>query len=284
MTRSCHLQQKMCQILLYFGDTMQAHFSLERELNSQLVCKEVLNDIGPFHFHSQIELYFVDEGQIEAFVNHHRYIMKLGEMSVALSYDAHIYHAIGNTKSSLLIIPTHMCETFLSCLQGKKLKSPYIRNAQAVEKMRQCFDEIRKCTNPVSQQGYLYVILGIILDNIELEEDAVNADNSLTSKLLFYINDHFKEDIDVDSIACTLGYSTNYLSRFFKRTFRIGIPQYINFLRLRNAILLMQKGQYSHTYCALESGFNSVRTFYRAFQNEFHCSPREYFSQGNPNV
>lgn len=260
---------------------MQAHFSLERELNSQLVCKEVINDIGPFHFHSQIELYFVDEGQIEAFVNNHRYIMQQGEMSVALSYDPHIYQALGNAKSSLLIIPVAMCGAFLTALQGKRLKSPFIRNKTDVKKMKQCFENIRLCTNPVTRQGYLYVILGLILDNILLEAPEAVPDSSLSSKLLFYINYHFKEPLSIDSIASHLGYSPSYLSKYFKNTFRIGLPQYINFLRLRNALLLMQEGKHSHTYCALESGFNSVRTFYRVFQNEFHCSPREYLEKGH---
>jgi len=52
--------------------------------------------------------------------------------------------------------------------------------------------------------------------------------------------------------------------------------QYVNILRLRNALLLMKNRKHTHTYCALESGFPSVRTFYRVFQSEMHCSPREY--------
>ncbi|MBR5507809.1 MAG: helix-turn-helix domain-containing protein [Clostridia bacterium] len=38
----------------------------------------------------------------------------------------------------------------------------------------------------------------------------------------------------------------------------------------------MQKKKYTITYCALESGFNSLRTFFRAFNKEFHMSPKEY--------
>ena len=30
------------------------------------------------------------------------------------------------------------------------------------------------------------------------------------------------------------------------------------------------------TYCATESGFSSMRTFYRVFREEFSCSPRAY--------
>ncbi|MBQ7089957.1 MAG: helix-turn-helix transcriptional regulator, partial [Clostridia bacterium] len=38
----------------------------------------------------------------------------------------------------------------------------------------------------------------------------------------------------------------------------------------------MKDPQNSIMDCAFESGFSSVRTFYRAFAAEFGCSPKEY--------
>jgi AraC-like DNA-binding protein len=47
-------------------------------------------------------------------------------------------------------------------------------------------------------------------------------------------------------------------------------------LRLREAVLLLKKGEYGVTKCALESGFGSTRSFYRAFHEEFGVTPKEY--------
>ena len=44
---------------------MHAEFGLKRESDNSLFYKEWKNDNGIFHFHSQIELYFVDEGEME---------------------------------------------------------------------------------------------------------------------------------------------------------------------------------------------------------------------------
>ena len=55
--------------------------------------------------------------------------------------------------------------------------------------------------------------------------------------------------------------------------------KYLTIVRLKNALMLMYEKKHSITYCALESGFSSVRTFYRAFSEEFACSPKEYISQ-----
>ena len=62
---------------------MRLHFDMEREQSRELL-KEVTNDNIDgqchFNFHSQIELYFVDEGQIDAFVNHQRRLLKIDQM------------------------------------------------------------------------------------------------------------------------------------------------------------------------------------------------------------
>ena len=60
-----------------------------------------------------------------------------------------------------------------------------------------------------------------------------------------------------------------------------GISQYITMVRLKHAVVLMQDEKHSITYCALESGFNSMRSFYRAFAKEFGCSPKEYIEKTN---
>ena len=66
---------------------MYTHFDIERERSRELF-KELTNDnidgICHFNFHSQIELYFVDDGQIDAFVNQQQRRLKKGSVPVDL--------------------------------------------------------------------------------------------------------------------------------------------------------------------------------------------------------
>ena len=62
----------------------------------------------------------------------------------------------------------------------------------------------------------------------------------------------------------------------FRSAFGIGIGRYISTVRLKNALLLLEDKCSSVTEIALECGFGSIRTFYRAFEREFGCSPSEY--------
>ena len=114
------------------------------------------------------------------------------------------------------------------------------------------------------------------MKSIFFENTETASDMELSSRILSYVNQQFKDDITLESLAHEFGYNKSYLSRYFKSSFNVGFNQYISTVRLKNALILMNEKKHSLTHCALESGFNSMRTFYRVFENEFNCSPKEY--------
>ena len=258
---------------------MQAIFGIYREKYNKLNYHEYENSKGVFHFHSPIELCFVDEGELDVVVNGHSKRLKQGEMSVSLSFDSHSYHTPVHSKTAFLFIPIYLCEEFITFAKDKQITNPFICDPKVVSKIRSCVKEvINEDENEIKIKGYIYVMLGTIMEHLMFESRQVVADTNLSTKLLFYINENFKKEISLSDIALEMGYNQAYISRYFKDTFKIGISQYITMIRLRNALMLMRENRHNITYCAMESGFTSMRTFYRAFQNEFQCSPREYLN------
>ena len=79
-------------------------------------------------------------------------------------------------------------------------------------------------------------------------------------KIIAYINNHFKEDVTVESAAANLFLARGRLSSIFKKYAGISINDYLNTLRVKNANLLLSNGK-NVTEAALESGFQSIRTF-----------------------
>ncbi len=261
---------------------MRAQFDIERERSRELF-KRVLNDNidgrVPYTFHSQIELYFVDDGQVDALIDGKRRLLQTGQMAVVLSYAPHLFRSVGGSVSSLLLIPPEICSELSSVIGSRQLSSPFICDTDTVKGIREMLDSaVTEGLNGVKLKGYLYLILGTVLDNIFLEGSEEAANTELSEKLLFYLNQNFKNDISSESLSAAFGYNKRYLSSYFKSTFGVGINQYLNVLRLKNALLLMKMGKHTHTYCALESGFSSIRTFYRVFKDELGCAPGDYFS------
>ena len=256
---------------------MKAEFGVRRELEDRLFLDRWESGGGTFHFHSQIEIFFVDQGEGGAWINDRYRPMKAGEMAVALSYDAHRFYAEEGSKVRCLIVPLRMCGDFLSETKKKSAIDPFVTDPAAFRAFRSCVDAIGNYEEPdLKTKGLIYVILGMLSERLEFQDrsDAVDAD--LSSRLLFYINENFREELTLSSVASAFGYNADYLSRYFKSFFHVSLSRYITLVRLREAILLMQNKNNSIAFCACESGFSSLRTFYRSFRQEFGCSPKEY--------
>ena len=259
---------------------MQPRFNIERERHNRLFYKEYENDSCVLQFHSHIELYFVDFGEMELFVNGHHRLLSAGEMSVALSYDSHAYKTPVSSRSSVLIIPVYLCERFVEATKSKRASYPFITDRAAVARIKECIAALKRDgMNEIEQMGYLHVILGMVMDRIFLADREREPEPALASQMLVYVNESFKNDLSLDGLATRFGYTKAYISRWFSACIGIGFCRYLSVVRLKNALILLNEGGYSITDCALESGFGSMRTFYRVFRQELGCTPCEYLAR-----
>ena len=257
---------------------MQPYFHIRREQIRRLHIERYTQLRGQFHFHSHIELMLIEEGSATAWIGDTSESLYAGEIAIVPSYATHQFHAEQDTvKCTDLFIPTFLCPDFMETVANKQAVHPFIRNPEATKKIREALQELeREDLNPIEQTGYLHVILGTVLRYISFENGGTDENTDLPAQLLLYVNEHFKEDLSTAQIARAMGYTSNYLSECFRSCFHIGINRYINTVRLKNALTLMHENRHTITECAMESGFSSLRTFYRVFTQELGCTPREY--------
>ena len=76
-------------------------------------------------------------------------------------------------------------------------------------------------------------------------------------KVVSYVNEHFRENITVSSIAKALYMDRGKLSSLFSKYSGTSLPTYLSSLRIASAEELIRSGR-SITGAALESGFQSV--------------------------
>ena len=262
---------------------MEARFGIRLERHQRMRLSDYHNGTGDFHFHSQIEICYVTEGEIDALVNDRKKRLKKGELSVALAYDTHRYLPVGDAYFSVLVVPPDVCREFETILDGRTVTDPFITAGEAAEEIGACIREIRtygewpKEGDALLSKGNLYRMLGVIAHSMSFENGAApRAGSDLVSKILLYVHAHYREDISLTSVAAHFGYNASYISGLFKNSIDVGILRYVNLLRLKRAVTLLQEKKYSTEYCVKASGFRSVRTFYRAFREVFGSSPKEY--------
>ncbi len=257
---------------------MEAEFKLQREYQKSAVYVEHSQSRAELNFHSPIECWLVIKGSIECWINGKRYILHQGELVIAFSYDTHGYRFLeAETVVGTLILPPAFCGAIQEELNKTRAVEPVIRDPEIFEKVRNAFLEMNRSEN-ITGRGYLYVALGTILDHLPLEDRQEKVNPQLSVRLMEYLQKNFREDLSLKSVAATLGYHPDYISRYFKECFHLSFGRYVTMLRLRECILLMKAGK-SLADCAFESGFGSLSTFHRVFQEEFQCTPKTYMKR-----
>lgn len=94
--------------------------------------------------------------------------------------------------------------------------------------------------------------------------------------LLLYLSEHFKENIDLSTVAEALGYTSTYISHCIVTIPNMNFRKLLNSLRVDYAKNLLISKDFKLIDIALECGFTGERSFYRAFSEIVGMTPTEY--------
>jgi AraC-like DNA-binding protein len=261
---------------------MQAQFILPSERSNSVICSRVSSPTFYPHFHSYIEIYLFLSGGVEVLVNDQKRLLGAGEIAVILNYNTHSYRTTKAAEAICLFIPTDYCGNFLSMLSGHCLLSPYLNDPDTYRTVLRAMEGLLEGGNELSRQGLVLEILGAIYEHaVPQSKERIPMSYGSSADFLIYIGEHFRENLPISHVARAFGYNENYFSRLFRQTFGVSFVRYLTMVRLREAVLLMQSKKHTITEAAIESGFGSLRSFYRAFYEEFDCTPKEYMKRMN---
>ncbi|MCX7680181.1 MAG: AraC family transcriptional regulator [Spirochaetes bacterium] len=93
---------------------------------------------------------------------------------------------------------------------------------------------------------------------------------------IVYINNNYKDDISREGLASMLNIHHDYFSKAFKYYTGKSVNEYIYSLRIKEAIRLLIETNETILDIAMQVGFDSVKTFNRAFKRLTGKNPREY--------
>jgi AraC family transcriptional regulator len=98
-------------------------------------------------------------------------------------------------------------------------------------------------------------------------------------KAVWYIENHYREEITLDDLAQIAGVSRYHLSRIFCFTVRQTISRYVRLRRLSKAATALALGAPDILDLALSVGYNSHEAFSRAFKDHFGKTPEQVRAQ-----
>lgn len=100
----------------------------------------------------------------------------------------------------------------------------------------------------------------------------------LIYKCIAYIDEHYMDDLSLESIAAVFHFNASYFSQYFKSKLNINFSQYVTQVRLAKAKQLLEEGNDKIYQVAGSLGYHDVKYFNRVFKKEFGLTPEEYRS------
>lgn len=95
-------------------------------------------------------------------------------------------------------------------------------------------------------------------------------------RIASYLDQHYKDRITLAQLAETEGLTPAYMSRVFTELFGVSFQEYLNLLRLEQAIPLVRDPAVYLMDVCMECGFSDTRYLNAVFQKAFGCSALEY--------
>ncbi|MBQ3028250.1 MAG: helix-turn-helix transcriptional regulator, partial [Lachnospiraceae bacterium] len=125
------------------------------------------------------------------------------------------------------------------------------------------------------KKGILYSLCAQFDQSKSYELRQADSDG-LLKKIFAFVEESFVSDCSLKKLAEKTEYDYAYLSRIFRKIVGISYNTYVNHYRLSHACYLMENTDFSIIQCALESGYESVRSFNRNFKAYLGMTPTEY--------
>ena len=129
-------------------------------------------------------------------------------------------------------------------------------------------------------QGYLYQLIGTILEEHLYEEDVkdIKAARHLNSikNVLAYIAENYDSSISLDNLAKIAGMNPKYFCRYFRSMTECTPIDYLNYYRIECACEMLSTKDISIKETAISCGFNDESYFIKTFHKYKGITPKQF--------
>ena len=238
----------------------------------------------PPHLHSHMEIVYLTEGELHMSINRERRIMHAGDLAIVFPNIVHAFKA-PSTEGGLeiLIFSPSLLRQNRQLIQQYHPVDPFVTRDRLHPDipyvMHDLLDEVDHPDDKLCP--ILFDLLMVrLMPLLTMQINAQNSPFDMTNRAAQYLMQHFDDPtLTLDTAAAALGISRFALSRLFTGQLELSFSQYLRYLRVDRAKELLASPKLSILQIGLECGFNTPRSFERAFREQCGCSPRA-FRQG----
>lgn len=253
-------------------------------------------DTIPWHWHEEIEIVYMAEGQMEIKIPSKSFLLKKGDCVVINSNVLHYGAAVVECELHSLVFSPALITGNEDFVFAKKYMHPLLTcnsfcgylikagdNENVAHWFNCAFEALVK-----DYYGYEFIVreklsriclflCGEYNPQTDTPDIPLNQDNLRIRKMLAFIHKNFADNLTLPKIASTAGISERECLRCFQKTIQLSPIQYLLKYRImQGAELLLSNPADSISEIAALCGFDSPSNFSKVFKRFYNCTPREY--------
>lgn len=236
------------------------------------------------HLHYHIELAFVKSGRTRVTVESTDYDVESGDIIVVFPNQIHRFETLEREKYVLLIVNPDLISELIKPLTSTIPVSNLLKGGAldpALSEIIARISEVYYSEEPWRDailRGYLLAFFGILLQRLPVK-DIQSKESNVLGVILNYCINNSDQPLSLDLLERELHISKYYISHIMSNKLGTGFNDYINSIRISGACKYLTKTDKSMTEISDLVGFNTMRTFNRAFRKQMGMTPSEYRSK-----
>ena len=233
------------------------------------------------HLHQHIELVILKKGHSQFTVDTQIYDAEAGDLVVIFPNQIHSIKTLEPEEFMIMIVNPDIMPEYAKQFASFVPESNLLKGVDKDPELMDIANSISKIhysdipfRNDILR-GYLLTFFGKLLGKLAIK-DIQEKGYDILGIILNYCTANFDKPISLEVLEKDLHISKYYISHTFSSRLHIGFNDYINSLRVSNACKHLRKTDKSITEISYLVGFNTMRTFNRAFKKQLGMTPKEY--------
>ncbi len=251
--------------------------------------------VFPLHWHENIEFIYVFGGSMVIECSGNAIEISAGDCIVINSNEYHgSSYASANLALYCVMVDMSVLNSRFFDACEEKYIYPVFHNMIIFKNLIPCNSQFQSYISKIMEEynnkekgfelaikALLYnMIVFLLRNNVEkvlsARESLIRENNfEKINNILQYIDENYMDEIKIADISQKMGISKFYLCKLFKKMTGKTITEYVNYVRVREAVALIRETDISITDVALTVGFNDANYFSRIFHSFTNNSPSE---------
>ena len=254
------------------------------------------------HWHREMEILYILNGSAAVMMEGETYKLRPLDLIVI---DTSMVHEVIYELPQTMGISIHISKSYLrryvadiellhmACCQEKlsaQQQEAYMTLCGYLKDLTILYFE-QKTSYPLRSSALILQVTAVLVDQFSMPvPDTVTVTDtdqlSRIEHIFQYVEERYRDPIELQEAADALGLNKEYFCRFFKKHTGMSFLQYVSHVRLSHIYHELLYSDGSIQEILERNGIYNNKLFYKQFKETYHCTPRELkqLSRNSPYV